>query len=200
MKNCNKGKSCGATCIPGDRKCAKELPGKAGSALEELGELVHKGKKQQKRRAFVMVGSPGSGKSTQASKLARDYNAVIVSGDSIREKLYGDASIQGQWPEIEREMRRQIKEAGERGESIIVDNTHVKASLRKRTQKLLRDSGYDSIDAIVVNPPLEVSLSRNAQRSRRVPEEVIRGMHERLRSSLGNIDKEGFESVVYIGS
>jgi adenylate kinase family enzyme len=36
--------------------------------------------------AFVLVGAPGSGKSTYAAKLAEIEDAVIISGDDVRTK------------------------------------------------------------------------------------------------------------------
>jgi predicted kinase len=45
-----------------------------------------------------LIGLPGSGKSTFACKLQEMIpNAVIVSSDTARKKLYGDESIQGDW-------------------------------------------------------------------------------------------------------
>ena len=42
----------------------------------------------------MMVGLPGSGKSTYAKELAERTNAKICSSDAIREELTGDISIQ----------------------------------------------------------------------------------------------------------
>ena len=44
---------------------------------------------------YVMVGLPGSGKSTYAQHLAHFKNIKIVSTNAIREQLYKDATIQG---------------------------------------------------------------------------------------------------------
>ena len=40
----------------------------------------------------VLVGLPGSGKSTYANKIK---NAILCSSDKVREELYGDENIQG---------------------------------------------------------------------------------------------------------
>jgi predicted kinase len=56
-------------------------------------------------KAFVMVGAPGSGKSTFASKLAESENAFIVSGDNVRAELYGNEATQGHWPDIQDRLR-----------------------------------------------------------------------------------------------
>lgn len=45
---------------------------------------------------IMLVGIPGSGKSTYADKLVKDNPEIIVhSSDKLREELYGDSSIQG---------------------------------------------------------------------------------------------------------
>lgn len=44
---------------------------------------------------YMMCGLPGSGKSTQAKKMAEKLNASIFSSDAIRKEKYGDEAIQG---------------------------------------------------------------------------------------------------------
>ena len=45
-------------------------------------------------KLFMLIGIPGSGKSTASQKLSEIYNAPIYSSDDIRKELYGDASVQ----------------------------------------------------------------------------------------------------------
>ena len=42
----------------------------------------------------LMIGCPGSGKSTIAKKMAQNTGAVIVSTDAIRGELFGDENCQ----------------------------------------------------------------------------------------------------------
>ncbi len=55
-----------------------------------------------------LIGIPGSGKSTFAAQLAKLGNYRIVSTDAIRQQLYGDAIIQGEWSEVEELVISQI--------------------------------------------------------------------------------------------
>ena len=72
--------------------------------------------KSEVMTAYVMVGAPGSGKSTYAAKLAKEHNAIIISGDDIRAELYGSADIQGNWGEIWERIDELVSDAGgERG-------------------------------------------------------------------------------------
>jgi dephospho-CoA kinase len=48
-----------------------------------------------------LIGVPGSGKSTFSAEFAKLGNYRIVSTDAIRASLYGDATIQGEWVEVE---------------------------------------------------------------------------------------------------
>ena len=146
-------------------------------------------------KAYVMVGAPGAGKSTLASKIAELESAFIISGDNIRSELYGDEANQGNWTEIHDRIEELVSEAV--GVPIILDGTHYLASYRKEALILLRSYGYDEIEAIIVNPPLEECIYRNAMRHRGVPRHAIVNMHHKLQSSLEFIDTEGFNQVTY---
>ena len=147
-------------------------------------------------RAYIMVGAPGSGKSTYAAKLAERENAVIISGDDIRAELYGDADIQGQWAEIHDRIETLVSEAA--GKSVILDGTHYRSSYRKEAIALLQSYGYDQIEAVVLDATLDRCIMQNAVRQRNVPRHVIVNMHEKLQSSLKTINNESFSHINYI--
>lgn len=142
--------------------------------------------------AFIMCGVPGSGKSTYVRENFPE--AVVICWDSIREELYGDASVQGEWGEIQ---RRGVEILSQNvGKTIVVDATHCQASYRKDTSKLLRSYGYDRINLILVDKPLETCLQQNAERSRQVPEEVIERMYHSLQASKNNLPFENYSNVI----
>ena len=148
--------------------------------------------------AYIMVGAPGSGKSTHAARLAKRENAVIISGDQIRAELYGDADIQGEWMAIQDRIESLIEENV--GRVLIMDGTHYRAKYRKNAISLLQSYGYPDVRAIVVNPPLKICLMQNAARARNVPELIIEKMHSALQASLRGIDTEGFSMVEYVSN
>jgi predicted kinase len=146
--------------------------------------------------AYVMVGAPGSGKSTHVSKLlALHPDAVVISGDEIRAELYGNADIQGNYVEIHDRMLEILEESV--GRTIVMDGTHYKAAYRKEAVAMLNSYGYCKITAVVLDKPLTVCLRQNASRERRVPEEVIERMHASLQASLKNIN-EPFHRIDFI--
>ena len=70
-------------------------------------------------KAFVMVGVPGSGKSTYAEKLAKEQNAVIISGDDIRDQLEASGITDPCWSEIWNLVEDEVAEAAENGRNVI---------------------------------------------------------------------------------
>jgi predicted kinase len=149
-------------------------------------------------RAWVLAGAPGSGKSTQAQKIADIENASVVSGDRIRYELYGDECIQGNWAEIHDEIEAQVADAAALGRPVILDGTHYRATYREEAVAMLRSYGYDNIEVVVCNPSLATCLARNFQRSRHVPDYVIKEMHSKLQSSLKNIYDEPFDRFNFV--
>jgi predicted kinase len=145
-------------------------------------------------KAFVMIGAPGSGKSTAARKLAKEHNAVIVCGDKIRRELYGDAANQGNWVEIHDKIVEQLEENV--NQTVILDGTHFNSSYRVGALLTLKTYGWSDIFAYVVNPPLDKCLIQNAVRSRNVPRYVVISMYEKLQASLPELPYEGFTDII----
>jgi predicted kinase len=147
--------------------------------------------------AFVMVGAPGAGKSTYAVKLAKERNAVIISGDDVRAELFGSAEIQGNWFAIWDRIVELVEGYSDR--DIILDGTHYREDYRAEAVTMLRSYGYFNVEAVVVNPSLATCLARNFQRAdRNVPDYVVKEMHEKLQRSLKGINSEDFDRVSYV--
>lgn len=127
--------------------------------------------------AIVMMGAPGSGKSTFALKLTEQGAFTYVNYDSIRRELWGDESVQGSWKEISKVVDKQISEC--QG-NIIVDGCHHTNSYRKEICHKLRERGYTNILGVFVNSSLEICLKQNSHRSRQVPEDIIERIWEKL--------------------
>ena len=140
----------------------------------------------------MMVGLPGSGKSTRAREAAARLSAVLVSSDSIREELYGAESIQGDAKEVFRIFNRRIADALRKGRSCIADATNIAANSRMELLRQLKGIPCKKVCCFVDVPPEECKR-RNALRSRVVEEEVIDHMSSALQPPR---PQEGWDSVI----
>jgi predicted kinase len=148
-------------------------------------------------RAYVLIGAPGSGKSTYAAKLAAIENAVVISGDDIRSDLYGSSIIQGDWGEIWDRIDDMVSESC--GMPIILDGTYCRPDYRDEAVTLLKSYGYEEIEAVVMETSLAKCLARNfKRRERNVPDYVIKEMHSQLQTSLKTLDHEPFDRINYV--
>lgn len=130
------------------------------------------------KKFIMLVGLPGSGKSTTAATLAAETGAKIVSPDKIREELYGNESIQGDPKLVFATAKARIKQLIKEDYSVIYDATNLQQKWRGDILEIL-PSGV-SAEAIIINTPLEECLQRNALRDKHVPEHVIKNMHNNM--------------------
>lgn len=125
---------------------------------------------------IMMVGLPGSGKSTEALKLAEEHNAAIFSSDSLREELFGDVNHQTDNTKLFEELHRRIKDCLREGKSAIYDATNINYKRRMAFINELSNIHCNKL-CVVMAVPYEECLKRNAERERKVPEHVIERMY-----------------------
>jgi predicted kinase len=114
----------------------------------------------------ILIACPSSGKSTLSGKLiGQNPNYQIVSTDKARAQLFGDESIQGNWPQVENEVFRQLKEHIDAGYSVIYDATNAKRPWRMELiQKIKQLSDIDII-GIHLKTPLDTCKLESTARS-----------------------------------
>lgn len=120
----------------------------------------------------------------------------MVSTDDLRQELWGDPSIQGPWPELERLFHQRINVAMQRHGRVIVDATHARPHWRRRLIHAFEPGQPLIWCGWWLQTPLETCLHWNQWRCRRVPDEVI----ERFHAALAHPDsaprkEEGFHQL-----
>ncbi|MDX2267428.1 MAG: AAA family ATPase [Bryobacter sp.] len=142
----------------------------------------------------ILIGLPGSGKSTWA---AGQTGAVVLSSDATRILLCGDETNQTIHGAVFRTLRFVLRERLRLAQPrTIIDATNLRRRDRKPFLAIAAQFGARA-EAIVFAPPLEVVLTRNAQRSRVVPPEVIQRMATRFELPTRG---EGFARITSIGA
>lgn len=121
---------------------------------------------------IMLVGLPGSGKSTFAETLGY----TIFSSDKLRKELWGDESIQGDKTELFTELHRRIKEALKNGEDCVYDATNINAKRRTAFLNEIKNIKCEKICATIITD-FDLCVQRNEHRDRKVPYEVIRRMY-----------------------
>jgi predicted kinase len=140
----------------------------------------------------MLVGLPGSGKSTYVKDMADGF--TIISSDAIREELYGDVADQSHNKEVFDAVRDRTKTLLREEKSVILDATNITMKRRMAFLNELANIQCFKICWFFVTP-YEKCLFRNSQRDRKVPEDVIRRMY--LQFDIPGYN-EGWNVVSYI--
>ncbi|MGR3276808.1 AAA family ATPase [Acaryochloris marina NIES-2412] len=123
-----------------------------------------------KRLCHFLIGLPGAGKSTFAQVLIQiNPHSVWICPDHIREQLYGDASIQGTWTEIQIMIDQQFDQAIQAQHPVIYDATNVKAQWRRDFLQRYSPPGIQWL-GWQLNASAQDCIHRNHLRSHAVPQ------------------------------
>lgn len=146
-------------------------------------------------KLIILRGVSGSGKSTWAENQS---GVVVVSRDKIRTAFfpmpdadyYKSPILRDMEDSVTRIQDAAIEQSLKAGQDVIVDNTNIEWKYVKALAKIGNRVGAE-VEIKVFDVPLNIALSRNAQRAalggRNVPEDVIRKQHSRFQ---GNKTKE----------
>lgn len=140
----------------------------------------------------ILIGAPGSGKSTYAQKrIEEDKNCVVISRDAYRKmfKLAFGNSTDKVEKVITNALYENLRLLMTNKFNIIIDNTHCRMDvineLMQHISKYDRHNSY-TVKFQVFDPPLKELYSRNVMREKdkQVPTEVIDRMFKNLQTVL----------------
>lgn len=153
-------------------------------------------------RCHLLIGQPASGKTTLAKALAPlltgpgEPGAVVLSTDAIRTEVFGDAAVQGPWPDIQQRLHQRISEAVAAGTPVIVDATHARRPWRLAIIQALALPAPVEWIGWWLYTDLPTSLAWNARRERSVPVPVIQEMAAALADPhFGPTRAEGLAAI-----
>ncbi len=141
-----------------------------------------------------LVGIPGSGKSTLAQYLLDvSPESLYICPDLIRQEIWGDAAVQGDWQEIQAAIAKMFEIATLANRSVVYDATNIKSQWRRDLLERYQPSSGQWI-AWHVETPLSLCLQWNQERDRQVPDDIVYNYHDSLESAPPDV-KEGFYAV-----
>jgi predicted kinase len=131
---------------------------------------------EERQRIVVLVGLPGSGKSTWLER----QGIVAISSDWIRQVLADDPTDQTIHPRVFLTMRYLLRHRLAIGRPVsYVDATHLTPDERRPYVKIAQWYGCD-VEAVYFDVPLEVCRERNLRRNRVVPDDALERMALKL--------------------
>jgi len=148
-------------------------------------------------KVYVLVGVPGSGKSTWVANQLWAKDCVYVSSDQLIEeeaarqgKTYNDI-FKGYVNTAVFLMLDQVIAAREEGKDIIWDQTSVSVKSRKKKFSML--PGYEHIAIVFDTPPKDVLDQRLDNRpGKTIPWEIVSSMIDNFEMPT---EEEGFKEV-----
>lgn len=139
----------------------------------------------------VVVGIPGSGKSTYCEEITKNNPTFkCVSSDTIRKELLGSEEDQSDNSRVFYIMQNKALNYLEEGYNVLYDATNI--TRKSRAAILSKVPNWVQKEAIICWAPIEMCIERDANRERSVGKSVIQKM---LRNYQVPYFDEGFDRI-----
>lgn len=128
---------------------------------------------------IMLVGVPGSGKSTYAQQLSELKNAVILSSDELRLELFGDISDNTRNYELFQELNARTIQNLKNGINVIYDATNINSKRRQNLIKQLPNDVWKECHYLCIDER-KCLMNDLTRKERNVGYEVINNMFKSL--------------------
>ena len=151
-------------------------------------------------KAFFLAGGPGSGKSYVARRTTGGTGLKTINSDDQFEHLLKKAGLSLKMPKSQETPRNKLRDRAKdltkakRGNylegrlGLIIDGTARDPNKILRQHGHLKELGYDT-HMIFVNTSVDVALTRNAERARSVPEEIVVRSWKEVQGNMGKFSQ-----------
>ena len=143
----------------------------------------------------LLVGLPGSGKSTYAKKYLEKDN-IILSSDVIRGEIFNDENDQSNNALVFSTLYSRAKQILESGKNVVIDATNCSKFDRKRVLDNFSDMPLIRV-AIVIKTPIDECEKRDKERNRTVGRQVIDKFNTKFEMPTKD---EGFDEIIIISN
>ena len=112
-------------------------------------------------KLIMLIGIPGSGKTTYSKELSEKYDAKVISSDRVRQTIIG-IKENDVFPTVYKLCVEELKA----DRNVILDATHITPKVRKRSFDALDEYGvpYEKV-AYYFTTPVEVCVERVEKRN-----------------------------------
>lgn len=140
----------------------------------------------------VLMGAPGSGKTTWAT--ANAAGQTLCSTDRMRtDRGLTDAGIVAYLNVLRSKAERSLAA----GQSVVVDACNVRRNERSYWLGVARKHRAVA-RLVVVHAPLQTLLDVQRDRTHGVPQDVMRGYHRAAHIALTAVQHEGWDEIVHV--